>query len=131
MVLRLWYDYQIPVVAQANDYASQREFPGPNGGVFSEYISDSTLTTVPMALARAQRERTEYAFPVERATFNSSEDFLGWVRSGQTFRYVNSLIPDAKRGYALGVNDHFLITANTVSFSRGGYRQCQITAVRI
>lgn len=131
VVLRLWYDYQVPIVAQAQDTGSQAEFPGPNHGVFAEFISDSTLTTVPMALARAQRERTEYAYPVERATFNSSDDFLGWVRSGQTFRYVNSLIPDARSSYSLGINDHFIITGNQVSFSRGGYRQCQITAVRI
>ena len=129
--LQLWYDYSVPVVAQANDYPSQRAYPGPNGGVFAQFVSDSSLTTVPMALARAQQQRQEYAFPVERATFNSSEDFLGWVRSGQTCRIVNHLVPDAQNNYAMGVNDTFLITGNTVTFGTGGYRQCQVTAIRL
>lgn len=129
--LQIWYSYDVPVVAQANDYASQSTYTGPNGGVFSEFISDSSLTTVPMALARAMRERTEYAYAVERATFTSSPDWLGWVRSGQTLTYVNHFIPDARNGYALGVNDTFLCIANRIDFTDGGYRQAQITAVRL
>jgi hypothetical protein len=131
VVINVWYDYSVPVVAQANDYPSQQEFAGPNGGVFAEFISDSTLTTVPMALARAMQQRQEYAFPVERTTFNSSPEWLGWVRAGQTCRIINGLVPDARNGYRMGVDDTFLVTANSVQFGAGGYRQCQITAIRL
>lgn len=130
IVIRLWYDYQVPVVAQANDYASQTAFPGPNGGVFAQFISDSSLTTVPMALSRAMRERTEYAFPVERMTWTTTEDWQGWIRAGQTCTVHNQLVPDAQNGYAWGVTDTFIVVANSVTFGTGGYRQAQITAVR-
>lgn len=130
-LLQMWYDYQVPVVAVANDYASQQQYNGPNSGVFSEYISDQSLTTAPMALARAMRQRTEYAFAAERATFNTSPDFLGWVRAGQVCHINNSLWPDARRGYALGINGPFIVIGNRVSFVTGGYRQAQITAVRL
>jgi hypothetical protein len=130
-LLRAWYSYQAPVVAQATDYPSIAAYAGPNGGIFAEFVSDTTLTTTPMALQKAQQERTEYAFAAERATFGTSEDFLGWVRAGQTFTYVNRFVPDSQASWSAGVNDTFLLTANTVTFTRGGYRQQQVTAVRL
>lgn len=129
-VIECWYSYSVPVVAQATDYESIVEYTGPNGGVFAEFISDTTLTTVPMALNRAQQERTEYAFAAEQATFNTSEDFLGWVRAGETCGYVNQFVYDYENS-RWGVNDTFLVVANTVTFATGGYRQQQITAVRL
>lgn len=130
--IRIWYDYEVPVVAQANDHNSQAEYNGPNSGIFEEYINDSTLTTVPMALARAMRERTEYAFATERFTFNSTEDWYGWVRSGETFKVTNKFIPDAENGYSWGItNKPFICTGNSITFGPGGYRIMQITAVRI
>jgi hypothetical protein len=130
--LRVWYSYEVPVVAQANDHASQVLYNGPNGGVFEEYINDTTLTTVPMALARAMRERTEYAFAPERFTFNTTEDWYGWVRSGETFKVTNKYIPDAGSSYSWGLtNEPFLCTGNTITFVPGGYRVMQITSVRI
>ncbi len=130
-VIKIWYDYQVPIVAQASDYPSQALYTGPNSGIFAEYINDTTLLTVPMALARAQRERTEYAFAAERITFTSSEDWLGWVRAGQTCQIVNQFIPDSQNSYAWGLSDTFIVVANQVTFGDGGYRQSQITAVRI
>jgi len=130
-VIRVWYDYDIPIVVQVNDIQSQSDFNGPNRGIFGEFISDTTLTTTAMALARAQRERQEYAFPVERFTFNTTEDFVGWVRSGYTFQLVNQFVPDTERGNALGINDTFLCIQNRITFGNGGYRTMQITGVRI
>lgn len=124
--LRVWYDYSVPVVAQAQDAASQSTY----GLVLAEYINDSSLTTVPMALARAQRERTEYAFAVERPTFTTTEEWQGWVRAGETFTYVNAFIRDDQSS-SWGVNDSFIAISNTISFVEGGYRQAQITGVRI
>ena len=70
--IQLWYAYEAPIIMQATDAQSIASYPGPNGGVFSEFISDSSLTTPTMALARAQQDRTEYAYPVQRVTFNTS-----------------------------------------------------------
>jgi hypothetical protein len=118
-------------VARANDYPSQALYTGPNGGVFTEYILDTSLSTVPMALARAMRQRTEYAFAVERMTFNTTQEWFGWIRAGQTCTITNSYVPDSQNNNAFGVTDTFLITGNSVQFGFGGYRSMQLTAVRI
>lgn len=129
--IQIWYSYQVPVVARANDYPSQALYTGPNGGVFTEYILDTSLSTVPMALARAMRQRTEYAFAVERMTFSTTPDWFGWIRAGQTCTITNSYVPDSQNNNAFGVTDTFLITGNSVQFGFGGYRSMQLTAVRI
>lgn len=131
VVIEIWYNYQVPVVARAQDYASQAQYTGPNSGVYAEYINDTSLTTVPMALNRAMRERTEYAFAAERITFTTGEDWTGWVRAGETCTITNQFVPDAQNSYAWGVTDTFLVIANSIEFGAGGYRQCTITAVRI
>lgn len=131
VTIRIWYSYQVPIVAQANDFNSQATYPGPNGGVFATHILDRTLTTVPMALNRAQRERTEYAFAVERMSFTTSEDWVGWVRSGQICTINNQFVPDARNNYVQGVNGQFLVIGNSVNFGEGGYRAASITAIRI
>ena len=129
--IQLWYDYLVPIVAQANDFGSQGTYNGPNGGIFTEYISDSSLTTVPMALARALRQTTEYAFAAERFTFSTTQDWIGWVRSGQTCTIVNRYVPDSRNSYIPGINGTFIVIANNVAFGAGGYRTSQITAIRL
>jgi hypothetical protein len=132
VLIKAWYNYQVPVVAQVNDYSSQAEFTGPNGGVFAEYISDSSLTTTSMALATAMSERQEFAYPAERITFNTTQEWLGWARAGETCRIINSFVPDSQNSYAWGLSDTFLITALTATFGgTDAYRISQITAVRI
>ena len=130
--IQLWYDYQFPIIAQASDAASQSTYTGPNRGIYEEYINDTSLSTTPMALSRAMRERQEYAFAAERITFNTSEDFIGWVRSGQTCTITTTLVPNSATSYSWGLTDTFIVIGNNVAFqSTGGYRQCQITAIRI
>lgn len=129
--IKFWYSYKIPVTAQVNDAASQATYTGPNGGIFGEYINDTSLTTTTMALTRAMRERQEYSFAVERCVFNTSQDWVGYLRSGQVFTYINQYVPNSESGYALGVNDTFLCTQNRITFGRGGYRTMQITGVRL
>lgn len=131
VVLKIWYDYQVPIVAQAQDVASQALYTGPNNGVYGEFVNDTTLITQSMALARAQRERTEYAFAAERCTFTTTEDWLGWVRSGYVFQYINQFVPDSQAGYAFGINDEFLAIQNTVTWGRGGYRTMLLKGVRL
>lgn len=131
-VIQIWYSYQVPVIAQASDIASQNQYFGPNNGVFEEYISDSSLSTTSMALARAQREKTEYAFAAERITFNATEEFFGWIRAGETFTVTNSLILDSRNNYIGGlVGAVFLCVSNSITFGRGGYRTMNITGVRL
>jgi hypothetical protein len=130
--IQLWYDYLVPIIAQANDFASQSLYTGPNGGVFAEYISDNSLSTVPMALARAMRQETEYAFAAERMTFDTTEDWQGWIRAGQTCQVINSFVPDARNNYTPGVTGTFIVIANSVSFvQQGGFRKMTVTAIRL
>jgi hypothetical protein len=131
VVLHFWYNYQVPLVAQASDPQSQATYTGPNNGIFSEFISDTSLTTASMASARAMQSRAEYAFAAERITFTTGEEFMGWVRAGQTFTYVNQFFLDSQRSYAPGINDTFIAIGNQVAFTKGGYRQLQVTAVRL
>lgn len=130
-VIHIWYDYQIPVLGKADDIPSQQTYTGPNHGIFTKLVNDSSILTVDMAIARAQRERTEYAFAAERTTFESTEEFFGYLRAGYTFTYDNALVNDTRRGNAWGINGSFLCTANTVGFRKGGYRKMTITGVRI
>lgn len=129
--IKIWYDYQAPVIAQASDYPSQQTYTGPNSGVYTEYISDSSLSTTSMALSRAMRERTEYGFAAERFTFDTGEEFAGYVRAGETFGAVNALLPDSRNGYAWGLTGTFLCISNQVSVGTGGYRTMQIQGVRL
>lgn len=130
--IRIWYTYLVPVVAQASDQASIERYPGPNGGIYGQFVSDSSLTTVPMALARAQQLRTEYAFVVERFSFNTSPDWIGWVRAGWSCVVADpaALLYDPQNG-TWGLADTFVVVANTVTFGDGGYRSMQLTTVRI
>lgn len=130
--IQIWYDYQVPIVARANDYASQTQYTGPNGGIYVEYINDTSLTTVPMALARALRERTEYAFAAERMSWTTTSEWLGWIRAGQVCKVINRFVPDSQSSYSWGLNDNFIIVANSVTI--GGstpYYTMQLTGVRI
>lgn len=130
--IKLWYDYEVPIIAQATDLASQTTYTGPNNGVYAEFISDTSLTTVPMAQARAFRQRVEYAFVAERINFTTSPEWLGFVRAGQTFQLTNSFVPDAANNYTFGLtNETFIIIGNSVQFITGGYRVCSIKAIRI
>lgn len=128
--INIWYTYLVPVVAQSSDQASISRYPGPNHGVYGQFVSDSSLTTVPMAQARAMQLRTEYAFVVEQFSFNTSQDWIGWVRAGWTCFVVAQQQYDVQSS-SWGVADTFVITANTVTFGDGGYRTMQITAIRI
>lgn len=131
VVLKIWYTYQVPVVAQAQDTQSQTEYTGPNSGVFAEFISDTSLTTVPMALAYAQQQRTEYAFAAERITFNTGEEWWGWVRAGQTCVINNGLIYNVSSS-SYGIVDTFIVVGNTVTIGGDNpYWTMQLTAVRI
>lgn len=129
--IKLWYNYSQPLVMRNDNRASQNAFAGPNGGIYAEYISDSSMKTLSMAMARTKQELSEYAWPVERITFNSTEDFTGWVRAGQLISVTNSMIPNIGAGTVGLTAVPFLVVQNTVNFTKIGLRQLQLVAVRV
>lgn len=129
--INLFYKYQAPVTAQADLSRQQELIGGPNDGVFSEYISDTSLTSVPAALNRATAQLQEYGFPQERLTFYTPASWVGWFRCGQSFTLHTRYIPDSQNNFNPGFVGQFFITQMQVQFTNGGYRQVQVTAVRI
>jgi hypothetical protein len=134
-MIQIWYDYQIPIIAQSSSAASQAAYTGPNRGIYGEFINDQSLSTTSEALARAQSEKTEYAFAAERLSFTTTSDWIGWVRAGETFQAVNQFIPDSQNSYTWGLSDMFIAVSNTVTWGQdevaNPYRTMNITAVRI
>lgn len=131
MALEIWYDYQLPVVAQADDRAAQAEYTGPNGGVFTTFLSDPSLTTVQAALWRASREIQEYATVEERASFVTTPDWVGHVRAGDMVTFTHYAVPDSQNNWTMGVTATMLIVSEQILFTPGGYRTYRITAVRV
>lgn len=129
--IKIWYTYQVPIIAQASDPASIAKYVGPNGGIFALFVSDSSLTTMPMALGSAFQHRTEYAFAAETFTFTTGPEFFGWVRAGWTCTIVNAKAYDFEAN-RWGLSDTFIVTGNQITFIKdGGYRTMQVTAVRV
>jgi hypothetical protein len=128
--IQLWYVYQLPIIAIANNLAQQRAAGGPNRGIFSDFVSDTSLTTSASSLARAKSTLTEYGAPQETLTFYTDESWPGWMRCGQSFNGNIKQIPNSAKGYALGIKGTFFINQQMVIFMPGGYRKTQITAIR-
>lgn len=130
-VVTITYNYTAPVIAQVQSSAGISAVSGPNQGLFDALITDSSLTGLDAAQARALREIEEYALSQERVVLTTTEDWPGWLNVGQSFQFVNSLIPDSQNNWAAGINDTFLVIQSRASGVAGGYRTLQITAVRI
>ncbi len=129
--IKIWYRYQNPIIAQADNVSQQQRIGGPNGGVFSEFVKDTSLTTVAAAFSRAKADLSEFGAPHARITFYTSPDFLGWIRTGQTFILQASQIPDSQNAWNLGLTGVFFVIQQMTNFVQGGYRSTQVTAVRI
>lgn len=129
--IKIWYTYEVPIVAQASDAASIAQYPGPNGGIFGMFVDDSQLTTMPMARAAAFQTRSEYAYAVEQFTFMTGQEFAGWVRAGWTCTIVDSRAYDFSAS-RFGLTDEFIVVSNQITFTKDlGYRTMQITAIRV
>ena len=129
--LKLWYRYKMPIIAIANLAGQQRAIGGPNDGIFSELVSDTTLVTSSSAFARAQATLKEYGAPQERFTFYTDASWLGWFRCGQTFALHASQIPNSANGYTVGLVGTFFVIQQMVIFRQGGFRTTQVTAIRL
>lgn len=131
----LTYRYTQPITVQASaPYVTSGTNPyaGPNRGVFAEYISDTSITSTSAALARGNRELTEYQWHHERLSAAIGEDFIGHVRAGDVIRCTLSQIPDSQRAWAVGFTDLFVIVSLRLSPSSSGshWRVYTVTAVR-
>lgn len=130
-IIKLWYRYKMPIIAVANLGNQQRAIGGPNDGIFSELISDTSLVSSTAAFARAKATLQEYGAPQERITFYTDASWLGWFRCGQTFALHASQVPNSANGYALGLVGTFFVIQQMVIFRQGGFRTTQVTAVRL
>jgi len=132
VVINLWYKYISTVHAASNNVSQQRKLASlPNGGKFTTVVKDQTLTTVKQANLRAASVLKEYSEPQERITFYTDPSWIGVFRVGQTFVGNFSTIPNSDNGYQLGIyNTTFFIIQQQITFKDGGYRSCQVTAIR-
>lgn len=130
-IVTVTYEYVMPVVAQAQSNAGVAAVLGPNQGLFDSLVTDSTLTGLDSAQARALRELNEYALPQERVVLATTEDWPGWLTVGQSFEFQNALLPDSQNGWAAGMDDIFLVVQMRSQGVGGGYRVNTLTAVRI
>jgi hypothetical protein len=129
--ISLAYTYDAPILARADNTASQTQYTGTNGGIYQGAISDSTLVTVGAAVQRGEVELQSYQWVQERVTFTTVDNWPGHIFAGQTFTLQANRTPDSQNGYAMGLNGTFMVVSNSYGGSRGNYRGYTITGTRI
>jgi hypothetical protein len=129
--INLWYRYKTTITAQVDLKQSQNAIKGPNHGIFATVVSATSLDTTAAAYQRGTRELAEYGHPQEMISFYTSPEWIGVWRAGMTFTLDSILLLDSQRGFAPGLKAKFMITKQTVTFARAGFRQWQVTAVRV
>lgn len=131
------YSYVAPNIAQVTSAPSIAKFSSlPNRGVFQVYIADTNLQSLSAAQLRAQAEVRTFAFPEERVTFVTTDDWPGHIRGGETFTMTNSFVPDSQNNYSTsspGFTDTFIVLQNQIQASAqgAGLRTYTITAARL
>lgn len=127
VLVELWYPYEIPVIGVAQDIVSIQNY----GHTWTEIITDSTLLTEQACFARAQADLTEYSKVQENLNCYTTEDFTGHINVGDIIWCNLSQFPDSTRGYALGIQDAYICTSNTIVMLATGFHQYQLTLLRI
>lgn len=81
--LKVTYFYDVQVLTQDDDLASQEEMREIEGGdgIYSFLLSDTKITTIEEAHTRALQELTKYGTPIVQGSFITDQD---GYRSGQT-----------------------------------------------
>ena len=130
-VIKIWYGYKTTITALADLKQSQNTIGGPNSGVFAKVVSQTTIQSTAAAHQRAVRELAEYGHAQERISFSTSPEWVGVWRAGQTFTLDSKLLLDSQRGFAPGLTATFMILQQTITFGQGGFRTCQVEAVRV
>ena len=129
--ISIWYRYRTTITAQADLKLSQKAIGGPNKGIFATVVNQTSISTTTAAYQRATRELAEYGHPQEKITFTTTAEFLGTWRAGDTFMLNSILLLDSQRNFAPGINAKFMITQQSMHVIEGGFRQWQVTAVRV
>jgi hypothetical protein len=129
--IQVWYKYKTTITAQADLRKSQVAVGGPNHGIFATVVHQSSIDTTAAAYQRATRELAEYGHPQERISFTTSPEFVGVWRAGQTFTLKSQFILDSQRNFKPGLTAKFIITQQTCSVIQGGFRQWNVTAIRV
>jgi hypothetical protein len=132
VIIVLTYTYLAPILTTVRDGVSVANSSTlPNGGVFSYFVSDSTIPTLLSAQQRGQRETFTYSEPEERVQFQTTEAWGGHVRAGQLITMQNAVTPDSGNGWAMGISGQYVVVQNQISGSSGPYRVYQVTAARV
>ena len=130
--ISITYTYSGTITARADDFATQQQYSGPNGGIYMEVVNDSTAIDFATAMQRAQGELGLYSGVQERVTFYTDESWPGHINAGYTFVFHSSVIPDASNNYAVGnLQATYLVERNSILSKPGNLRQYEITGVRI
>ena len=129
--LKLWYNFKRTITAQADLKQSQQSIGGPNNGIFATVVNQTSIDTTASAYQRATRELAEYGHAQEKITFTTSPEWIGIWRAGDTFILDSQFLLDSQRNFAPGLNAKFMITQQSVSVINGGFRQWQVSAVRV
>jgi len=129
--LAIWYRRRTTITAQADLKNSQKAIGGPNKGIFATVVNQSSISTTTAAYQRATRELAEYGHPQEKIIFTTTPEFIGTWRAGQTFILDSQLLLDSQNNFAPGLAAKFMITQQTMNVIQGGFRQWQVTAVRV
>lgn len=129
--ISLWYRYKITITAQVDLKASQNAIGGPNNGIFANVVNQTSLDTTAAAYQRGTRDLAEYGHAQEKITFYTTQEWVGVWRAGMTFELDSKYILDSQRGFKPGLNAKFMITQQTVTFAKAGFRQWNVTAMRV
>jgi len=124
------YTYDAPILARADNAASQAEYTGTNGGLFQGSITDSTLVTLSSAVQRGQVELQSYQWIQERVTFTTVDNWPNHIAAGQAFNLVSARTPDSQNGWAMGLNGTFIVVSNQYGGTQGNYRGYTVTGTR-
>jgi hypothetical protein len=130
-VLKIWYSYKVTVTSIADLKQSQNAIGGPNRGIFSKVVVQPNILKTSAAAQRATRELAEYGHPQERISFTTSPEWVGIFLAGEIFTLDSKLLLDSRRNFAPGLNAKFMITQQSINFRDGGFRTCQVQAIRI
>lgn len=128
------YKYPSTVLATVQaPYFNNNPYTGPNDGIWTEIINDSTLGDLTSIQNRGVREIVEYGYPTETFVFNTGEDFLGHISAGDVITITADFMPNSANNYTLGFTDQFVVSQCVCQASSkgGGFRTYQITAQRL
>jgi hypothetical protein len=127
----LSYTFDAPIIARADNTASQVQYHGTNGGVYQAGITDSTLVTLASAVQRGQVELQSFQWVQERVTLTTVDNWPGHITAGQTFNLISARTPDSQNDWNMGLSGTFMVVSNRYGGTQGNFRGYTITGTRV